>query len=248
MGRSIARSWIRFSIWQLPVFSSWTRRRKPHFVREKVVLLATRSAGKLKELQGLFHDEGMRGITLDEAGIAWSPDEEGIEVFDSFEANALAKARYFNRKSGMPTLADDSGLSVVSLGGAPGVWSKRYSGRDDLEGQDLDDANNAKLKSALTGFRDMSASYTCAAAYVDAGEEVVAIGQTFGRMIAEPRGNQGFGYDPYFFSTELQKTFGEADIREKAVVSHRGRAFRSLLEMVRARLDEERSTQASRSD
>ncbi len=200
------------------------------------VLLATRSLGKLRELSGILYDEGMLGITLDEARIDYSPDEEGIECFDTFEENALAKARHFHRKSGLPTLADDSGLSVSSLGGAPGVWSKRYSGRDDLEGQELDDANNAKLLSALNGFRDVSASYTCAAAYVDGQQAAVALGQTFGRIVTTHAGENGFGYDPYFYSTELEKTFGEAGVPEKAVVSHRGRAFRALFAALRERV------------
>lgn len=199
------------------------------------VLIATRSAGKLRELSGILHDEGMQGVTLDDARIEHSPAEDGIECFETFEENALAKARYFHRKSGMPTLADDSGLSVSSLGGAPGVWSKRYSGRDDLEGQELDDANNVKLLSALKGFRDVSASYSCAAAYVDGQSEAVAMGQTFGRIGTTPLGENGFGYDPYFYSIELDKTFGEASVLEKAVVSHRGRAFRALFAALRER-------------
>lgn len=199
------------------------------------VLIATRSAGKLRELRGILYDGGMQGITLDDARIEYSPDEEGIECFETFEDNALAKARYFHRKSGLPTVADDSGLSVSSLGGAPGVWSKRYSGRDDLEGQELDDANNSKLLSALKGFRDVTASYTCAAAYVDGYSEASALGRTFGRIVTEPVGGNGFGYDPYFFSIELDKTFGEAGVPEKAVVSHRGRAFRALFAALRGR-------------
>ncbi len=202
-------------------------------MREKLVLLATRSHGKLRELQGLLNEEGMAGMTLADAGIDYSADEEGIEIFSTFEENALAKARYFNAKSGMPTLADDSGLSVVALNGAPGVWSKRYSGRSDLEGQALDDANNARLASALKGFRDTSASYTCAAAYSDGTVEFVELGKTFGRIVSAPRGKEGFGYDPYFLSTDLQKTFGEAGIDEKAAVSHRGRAFQSLVSVLR---------------
>lgn len=197
------------------------------------MLLATRSSGKLKELSGLLYDEGIEAVTLDQARIDYELDEEDIECFDTFEENALAKARYFFRKSGIPALADDSGLCVNSLDGAPGVWSKRYSGRDDLEGQNLDDANNAKLLSALSGFRDVSASYTCAAAYVDGSTEVVELGHTSGRIVSTPSGENGFGYDPYFFSTELDKTFGDAGIAEKAVVSHRGRAFRALFSALR---------------
>lgn len=202
---------------------------------DRRVLLATRSAGKLRELRGILEEAGIAGITLDEAAMPESPEEESIECFDTFEENALAKARHFHRLSGLPTMADDSGLSVRALGGAPGVSSKRYSGRAGLRGQALDDANNARLQQELQGIRDVSASYTCAAAFVDAEVEEVALGETFGRIIDVPRGNAGFGYDPYFHSTELDKTFGEASTHEKQAVSHRGRAFRALVGALRER-------------
>lgn len=200
---------------------------------ERRILLATRSSGKLRELHGILASAGLSGVTLDDVGIAAAPDEEHIEVFDTFKENALAKARYFHERSGMPTMADDSGLSVRALGGAPGVYSRRYSDRDDLTGQDLDDANNAKLLNALKGTDDRSARYTCAAAFVDGPGEWVAMGETHGRVIEEARGNEGFGYDPFFFSTELGKTFGEATVVEKEAVSHRGRAFRALMAELR---------------
>jgi XTP/dITP diphosphohydrolase len=136
----------------------------------------------------------------------------------------------------MPALADDSGLRVDALDGAPGVWSKRFSGRKDLSGQELDDANNAKLMSELRGQENRSASYACAAAYVDGDRELVAMGETFGRIVDSPSGGEGFGYDPYFFSTELVKTFGDAPVGEKQAVSHRGRAFRALVAALRERL------------
>jgi XTP/dITP diphosphohydrolase len=199
------------------------------------ILLATRSAGKLRELSGILAEAGLEGITLDEEGISPSPAEDDIECYDTFEENALAKAHYFHALSGLPTMADDSGLNVVALGGAPGVWSKRYSGRFDLSGQDLDDANNARLISELSGRRDMSASYTCAAAFVDEDVEEVAIGETFGRIVTTPKGLNGFGYDPYFYSNELAMTFGEASTESKQVVSHRGRAFRALVDALRER-------------
>ena len=202
---------------------------------DRRILLATRSKGKLRELHGILASAGISGITLDDAGITESPDEEHIEAFDTFEENALAKARYFSQKSGMPTMADDSGLSVKALGGEPGVFSKRYSGRHDLSGQDLDDANNAKLLTALKSVDDTSASYSCAAAFVDDRGELVTMGQTHGHIIEEARGGEGFGYDPYFFSTELGKTFGEANVAEKEAVSHRGRAFRALVAALRER-------------
>lgn len=200
---------------------------------DRRILLATRSTGKLRELHGILASAGLSGITLDDAGIRESPEEEHIEVFETFEENALAKARYFHRLSDLPTMADDSGLSVSALGGAPGVYSRRYSGRSELSGQDLDDSNNAKLLASVRGNHDTSASYICAAAYVDDDGELVALGETRGRVIDEPRGREGFGYDPYFFSIELGKTFGEATIVEKEVVSHRGRAFRALVTALR---------------
>ena len=200
---------------------------------DRQILLATRSSGKLRELHGILASAGLAGITLDDAGIEESPDEEHIEVFDTFEANALAKARYFHRLSGLPTMADDSGLSVRALRRAPGVYSKRYSGRADLSGQALDDANNLKLLRSLRGCDDRSASYSCAAAYVDDDLELVTMGETHGSVIEDPRGREGFGYDPYFFSSELGKTFGEAATEEKQEVSHRGRAFRALVAALR---------------
>jgi XTP/dITP diphosphohydrolase len=130
-------------------------------------------------------------------------------------------------------MADDSGLRVDALDGAPGVWSKRFSGRKDLSGQALDDANNAKLLSELEGQENRGASYACAAAFVDGDREVVAMGETFGTIVDEPSGDQGFGYDPYFFSHELGKTFGGATVPEKQAVSHRGRAFRELMHSLR---------------
>ncbi len=198
--------------------------------RARHVLVATRSAGKLRELAGILAEAGMTGVSLLDAGIEESADEDAIECHESFEENALAKARHFNRLSGLPTIADDSGLCVDALGGAPGVRSKRYSGRPDLTGQALDDANNAKLFGELAGFDDRSASYVCAAAYADEVLERVEVGETRGAITDAPRGSEGFGYDPYFRSAELGVTFGEASTRDKQRVSHRGRAFRALLQ------------------
>ncbi len=192
------------------------------------VLVATRSAGKLRELDGILAEAGMQGVSLADAGMAESADEDAIECHETFEENALAKARHFNRLSGLPTIADDSGLCVDALGGAPGVWSKRYSGRPDLNGQALDDANNAKLLSELAEFDDRSAGYACAAAFSHGSVEIVERGETRGSIIAVPLGDNGFGYDPYFFSDELGMTFGEATTSAKQEVSHRGRAFKAL--------------------
>jgi XTP/dITP diphosphohydrolase len=196
------------------------------------LLLSTRSAGKLAELRPLLREAGWQVIDLGEAGIAESPEEDGLEVFETFEENALAKARYFHRRSGLTAIADDSGLEVDALGGAPGVRSKRWSGRTDLSGAALDAANNARLLAALEGVAERSARYVCAAAWVEGGRERVARGTVEGRVTEAPKGIGGFGYDPYFFSIELGRTFGETTREEKEGVSHRGRAFRTLLELV----------------
>jgi XTP/dITP diphosphohydrolase len=193
-------------------------------------LLATRSSGKLRELNGILASAGFMAVNLSEAGLEERPGEEGIECYETFEGNALAKAKYFNARTGMPTLADDSGLCVDALGGAPGVWSKRFSGEKALSGQDLDDANNARLLDELAHAIDLRAGYKCAAAFVGNGVEAVETGEVRGRIVREPRGSEGFGYDPYFLSDELGLTFGEAGIDAKEGVSHRGRAFRRLFE------------------
>jgi len=202
-------------------------------VSRRSVLLATRSEGKLRELRPLFEAAGIAVADLREAALPPSPDEDGVEAFDTFEANALAKARYFHALTGRPAVADDSGLEIVALGGQPGVRSKRWSGRSDLSGQALDDANNARLRDAIRDIAEPEARYVCAAAYCDGVREEVTRGETAGVMVRDARGEHGFGYDPYFFSVELGATFGESERDVKERVSHRGRAFRGLLERLR---------------
>ena len=197
-------------------------------------LLATRSAGKLRELQPLFSQAGIPIVTLDRAGIAESADEPAIEAFSTFEENALAKARYFRDKSGLSTFADDSGLEVHALDGNPGVRSKRWSGRDDLTGRDLDEANNAELVRALRAAPDRRGRYVCVAALASNNGELVRRGEVEGEILEQARGRGGFGYDPLFLATELGMTFGEASLADKERVSHRGRAFRALLRAMRA--------------
>ena len=199
-----------------------------------VYLLATRSAGKLRELGSIFGSSQLRVITLDDAGIPTSADEAAIEAFPTFEENALAKARYFRDRSGLPTFADDSGLEVSALGGQPGVRSKRWSGREGLGGRDLDEANNATLLLALRGAADRRARYVCVAAFASRSAEIVRRGEVAGEILERPRGDGGFGYDPLFLAAELGVTFGEASLEEKERVSHRGRAFRALLDAMRA--------------
>jgi XTP/dITP diphosphohydrolase len=197
-------------------------------------LIATRSAGKLRELRPIFADAGVRVIDLVEAGVAESPDEDAIEIHATFEANALAKARwFFARCGGLDVVADDSGLAVDALGGAPGVRSKRWSGRTDLRGEALDEANNAQLVARLRGVADRSARFVCAAAWCGARGELVTVGEHVGRIVDSPSGTHGFGYDPYFFSAELGMTLADATTEQKRRVSHRGRAFDALVARLR---------------
>ena len=198
------------------------------------VLIGTRNSGKLHELLPIFSAAGVLVTTPDALGLPETPEEEHIESYDTFEENALAKARWFFEVTGVPSVADDSGLAVAALGGRPGVRSKRYSGRLDLRGQALDDANNAMLQQELGSHVDRSAHFVCAAAYVDGERALVSRGETLGEVTVEPRGEEGFGYDPYFLAAELGRTFGESGRAEKEGVSHRGRAFRALLRQMRA--------------
>lgn len=205
-------------------------------------LLATRSAGKLRELREIFTGFGLEVVDLSALGILESAAEDDLERCDTFEENALAKARYFFELSGgLPTFGDDSGMCVDALGGEPGVYSKRWSGREDLTGKALDDANNAKLiarmKDALkrdpVGYTD-SGRYVSVAAFKDSVGEVVRRGEVEGRVLANPRGTGGFGYDAYFEAPDLGGTFAESTIENTAASSHRARAFRALLTALRA--------------
>jgi XTP/dITP diphosphohydrolase len=205
-------------------------------------LLATRSEGKLAELREIFSEFGVEVVDLAGLGIAESRREDGLEQFDTFEENALAKARYFFELSGgIPTFGDDSGMCVDALGGEPGVYSKRWSGREDLERKALDAANNAKLMTRMRGARAEqgdtftdAARYVSVAAFKDAAGELTRRGEIEGRVLESPRGTGGFGYDPYFEAPELSGTFAESSIKNTAAGSHRARAFRALVSALRA--------------
>jgi XTP/dITP diphosphohydrolase len=199
-------------------------------------VLATRNAGKVRELRALFAGAGIAVIDLLEAGIDERAEEDELEVHDTFEANALAKARYFAaRAGGRPVVADDSGLEVLALGGEPGVRSKRWSGQPGLQGAALDQANNRLLLSRLSDEADWRARFVCAAAWISGEDALVARGEVPGTIVATAAGAEGFGYDPHFHATELGRTLAEATVAEKQRVSHRGRAFAGLLGALRAR-------------
>jgi XTP/dITP diphosphohydrolase len=199
-------------------------------VSATALLVATRSDGKLREIRPMFAAAGLTLVSLSELGIEESDEEHDLEPYATFEENAVSKARYFYEVSGgIPTVADDSGLEVDALGGQPGVRSKRWSGRMDLRGAELDEANNRALLQSIEGVPDPSARYVCVAAFVAVGQELIARGETRGTIVRTRRGDGGFGYDPYFLSAELERTFAEVSAAEKERVSHRGRAFRELL-------------------
>ena len=157
------------------------------------------------------------------------PDPE--ETGTTFAENALIKARYYMEKTGLPALADDSGLAVDALDGAPGVYSARYAG---THGDDA--ANNAKLVAEMTAVapQDRGAEYVCelALVYPD-GTKRTARGICRGEIVLEPRGTGGFGYDPYFYLPEREKTMAELTLEEKNRISHRGEALRILSERLR---------------
>ena len=204
-------------------------------------LLATRSAGKLRELREIFSDFQLEVSDLADAGIQRQPEEDELERYETFEENALAKARYFfQRGGGVPTFADDSGLCVDALDGQPGVYSKRWSGRTRAPESAIDIANNQKLVESMRQARAQqgsrftdSARYVAVAAYKDADIEVVRRGEIIGRILETGRGTGGFGYDPFFESPDLGGTFAESALRNTASVSHRARAFRALLSALR---------------
>lgn len=197
------------------------------------LLIATRSAGKQREVRRLLQSSPFEIVFPDAAGVAPSAQEDLLELGDSFAANARAKAEYFAKATGLPTVADDSGLEVFALGGEPGVRSRRWAGASGTEEQ-VDLANNAELIRRLRGAPELKrrARYRCVLALYRTPK---AFPETYegacgGRILEAPLGTGGFGYDPLFFSDDLGKSFGEATPEEKDAISHRGRAFAALKE------------------
>lgn len=196
------------------------------------LLLATRSAHKVQEIRTIL--SGIPRLTvldLDDIGLEWRDEEEALEPFDTFEENARSKAEYFHTRTGLPTVADDSGLEVDALGGAPGVRSKRFAPVEGLTGHKLDQANNNYLVERLGALEleKRTGQYVCVAALLGfASQMIVTRGEARGLILTEPRGDAGFGYDPYFFEPDLDMTFAELHPDQKNELSHRGKAFRAL--------------------
>jgi XTP/dITP diphosphohydrolase len=201
------------------------------------VVVATRSAHKLRELRQLLEPAGAELIGLDEAGVP--PGDEPVEYGTTFEANARIKARYYARLSGLPTLADDSGIEVEALGGAPGVHTRRYAGPDATDAD-----NNSRLLTALAGLLPdrRAARYVCVLVLADGrpvargargGIPILAEtrGTCRGRIATEPRGGGGFGYDPIFEPASEPpggRTLGLWSAADKNRISHRSRAARRM--------------------
>jgi XTP/dITP diphosphohydrolase len=194
------------------------------------LVLASNNAGKLREFRRLLEPLGLDVVPQAELGIA-----EADEPHVTFIENALAKARHASTHSGLPALADDSGICVDALGGAPGVLSARYAGEPKSDAR-----NNAALVSALQGVADRRAHYYCVLVLVRHSRDpqpIVAEGIWHGTVVDTPRGSGGFGYDPHFEDRDSRLTGAELPLARKNALSHRGQALRALI----ARLGEERA-------
>ena len=186
---------------------------------KKILVLASGNKNKIREIGEMLPDYEVKGYK--DMGLDMEIEENG----STFYENALIKARAVCEALGLPALADDSGLCVDALGGAPGVFSARYAG----DGNDAH--NNALLLKNMEGTKNRDAKFVSALVmYFPDGRIVSATGETFGRILYECKGDNGFGYDPLFFSNDLQKSLGEASAREKNTVSHRYRALCALRE------------------
>ena len=199
----------------------------------KRLLLATRSGHKAEELRELLGLPDVELVSPDDAGVQGEPVEDAA----TFAGNAAIKARYYSERSSLPTLADDSGLEVAALDGAPGIYTKRYAGPDAA-----DTDNNRKLLGALAGrpAEERGARYVCALAFIDptaADEPTFTEGTFEGRIALAPRGDGGFGYDPIFEPADSSpgtRTVGEMTAAEKHARSHRGQAARAMAAKLRS--------------
>jgi len=188
----------------------------------KKLVLASSNPGKLQEFEALLAPLGMEIVPQSSLRVA-----EADEPHGTFVENALAKARHASRRTKLPALADDSGICVAALGGEPGVHSARFAGEPRSDAR-----NNEKLVEMLADREDRRAHYYCVIVlmrHAEDPEPIIAEGSWAGEIVAEPRGANGFGYDPHFFLRDLGKTAAELDPGEKNLVSHRGKALRRLL-------------------
>ena len=187
----------------------------------KKVVIASNNSGKLKEFTHLFEPLEIQVFPQSVFNVA-----EVEEPFQTFVENALVKARHASKQTGLPALADDSGICVDVLNGRPGVYSARYAGEPKS-----DQRNNQLLIENLRTKQDRRAHYYCIIVlvrYADDPQPIITDGSWYGRIILEPRGTGGFGYDPYFYLPDLGKTAAELPIEDKNLISHRGKALMRL--------------------
>lgn len=190
---------------------------------EKLVI-ASNNSHKIQEIKAVLGDKFREIVGMKDAGL----DMDIVEDGDSFYANALIKAKAVSEALNLPALADDSGLVVPGLSGEPGIYSARYAGEPCS-----DERNNAKLLRKMESLQDRSAKFVTVMVLIfPDGRTVSAEGAAEGRILTEPDGDNGFGYDPLFYSTELGKTFAKATMAEKNSVSHRSRALQALLNQI----------------
>ncbi|MCC7546700.1 MAG: RdgB/HAM1 family non-canonical purine NTP pyrophosphatase [Burkholderiales bacterium] len=191
----------------------------------KTIVLASSNAGKISELRNLFEGLGIEVVPQSHYGVS-----EAEEPHPTFVENALAKARHAARHTGLPALADDSGICVHALRGAPGVHSARFGGEPRS-----DTRNNAHLLETMAHLKDRRAHYYCVLVLLrheHDSEPLIAEGAWHGEILHAPRGDGGFGYDPLFLDPLLGRTGAELPLEEKRRVSHRGQALRALAERV----------------
>ncbi|GAA0772790.1 RdgB/HAM1 family non-canonical purine NTP pyrophosphatase [Castellaniella ginsengisoli] len=203
----------------------------------KRVVLASGNPGKLREFSASLAAAGIDMVPQSALGVS-----EADEPFGTFVENALAKARHASRATGLPALADDSGLCVHALGGAPGVHSARYAQASD--GTRSDAANNARLVAEMAGQADRRGSYVAVLVYVRSADDprpIVVEGSWDGEILDAPRGANGFGYDPHFYLPDLGMTAAELPLEQKNILSHRARALRGLLRALRSEFDLEQA-------
>jgi XTP/dITP diphosphohydrolase len=203
--------------------------------------VATRNPEKLREIGPIFRGTPIRLVSLAELGVEKRPQESSLEGSTSFAQNALAKARYFNDRTGLPIMAEDSGIRVDVLGGEPGPRSKRYAPPAMQAEYGVDRANNLHLLRQLKDVPDQrrTAHFHCAVALVLDDESRVFGGRVDGMILHEPRGEGGFGYDPLFYLPERGVTTAELTVEQKNEVSHRGQAIRAARDWLVERLASE---------
>ena len=188
------------------------------------IIFATKNAGKVREVAHILGEEYFELLSLNDFNNVGEIVEDG----NTFEENAIKKAKYVYGKYGLPVLADDSGLAVEQLNGEPGIYSARYAGENAT-----DEENNLRLIEKVKDLPEPHrAKFVCAAVYYNGNIILNAVGEVIGRLLLEPRGKNGFGYDPLFLPDGYDQTTAELSLDEKNKISHRSKAFNLLLKLI----------------